>query len=66
MEGEKTADKAVGRTRGGLNTKLHTIVDGLGNPVEFMLLNFWGSAILDSVYTRLGTEKWKHPITDTT
>ena len=36
-EGEKTADKAVGRTRGGLNTKLHTIVDGLGNPVEFML-----------------------------
>ena len=37
MEGEKTADKAVGRTRGGLNTKLHAIVDGLGNPVEFML-----------------------------
>ena len=37
MEGEKTADKAIGRTRGGLNTKLHAIVDGLGNPVEFML-----------------------------
>ena len=35
--GGKTADKAVGRTRGGLNTKLHAIVDGLGNPVEFML-----------------------------
>ena len=35
--GEKTADTAVGRTRGGLNTKLHAIVDGLGNPVEFML-----------------------------
>ena len=35
--GGKTADKAVGRTRGGFNTKLHTIVDGLGNPVEFML-----------------------------
>ena len=35
--GKKTADKAVGRTRGGLNTKLHAIVDGLGNPVEFML-----------------------------
>ena len=29
--------KAVGRTRGGLNTKLHAIVDGLGNPVEFLL-----------------------------
>lgn len=26
--GEKTEDKAVGRTRGRLNTKLHTIVDG--------------------------------------
>ncbi len=36
-EGGETADKAVGRTRGGLNTKLHAIVDGLGNPVEFML-----------------------------
>ena len=35
--GGKTADKAVGRTRGGLNTKLHAIVDGLGNPVKFML-----------------------------
>ena len=37
MAGKKTADKAVGRTRGGLNTKLHAIVDGLGNPVEFLL-----------------------------
>ena len=35
--GEKTADKAVGRTRGGLNTKLHAAVDGLGNPVTFLL-----------------------------
>ena len=33
----ETADKAVERSRGGLNTKLHAIVDGLGNPVEFML-----------------------------
>ncbi len=30
--GEKTADKAIGQTRGGLNTMLHTIVDGLGEP----------------------------------
>lgn len=35
--GEKTSDKAIGRTRGGLNTKLHEIVDGLGNPVTFLL-----------------------------
>ena len=35
--GKKTADKAVGRTRGGLNTKIHAVVDGLGNPVEFLL-----------------------------
>lgn len=30
-------DKAVGRTSGGLNTKLHAIVDGLGNPVESLV-----------------------------
>ncbi len=35
--GEKTAGKAVGRTRGGLNTKIQTIVDGLGNPLYFQL-----------------------------
>jgi transposase len=35
--GEKTEDKAVGCSRGGLNTKIHAIVDGLGNPVEFLL-----------------------------
>lgn len=34
---EKTADKAVERTRGGLNTKMNAAVDGLGNPVGFML-----------------------------
>lgn len=37
MEGEKTTDKAVGRTKGGLNTKIHTVVDGLGNPLYFQL-----------------------------
>ena len=35
--GEKTANKTVGRTRGGLNTKIHAVVDGLGNPVKFLL-----------------------------
>lgn len=35
--GGKTEDKAVGRTRGGLNTKIHAIVDGLGNPLYFQL-----------------------------
>ena len=37
MVGKKTGNKAVGRTKGGLNTKLHAIVDGLGNPVAFLL-----------------------------
>ena len=32
------ADKAVGCTRGRLNTQIHAAVDdGLGNPVEFLL-----------------------------
>ena len=35
--GKKTENKAVGLTRGGLNTKIHAIVDGLGNPVAFLL-----------------------------
>ena len=37
MAGKKTENKAVGRTKGGLNTKVHAIVDGLGNPVAFLL-----------------------------
>ena len=37
MVGKKTGNKAVGRTKGGLNTKIHAIVDGLGNPVAFLL-----------------------------
>ena len=37
MVGEKAENKAVGRTKGGLNTKIHAIVDGLGNPVAFLL-----------------------------
>lgn len=35
--GEKTENKAVGHTKGGLNTKVHAIVDGLWNPVAFLL-----------------------------
>lgn len=34
---EKKENKAVGVSRGGLTTKIHAIVDGLGNPVEFLL-----------------------------
>lgn len=30
-------DQAIGRSRGGLTTKLHAAVDGLGNPVRFIL-----------------------------
>lgn len=34
---KKTETKAVGRSRGGLNTKIHTLVDALGNPLRFLL-----------------------------
>jgi transposase len=30
-------DQAIGRSRGGLSTKIHTLVDALGNPVGFLL-----------------------------
>ena len=37
MVGEKSESKAVGVSKGGRNTKIHAIVDGLGNPVSFLL-----------------------------
>ena len=30
-------DQAIGRSRGGLSTKIHALVDALGNPVNFFL-----------------------------
>ena len=30
-------DQAIGRSRGGLTTKIHALVDALGNPVAFSL-----------------------------
>jgi hypothetical protein len=30
-------DQAIGRSRGGLSTKIHTLVDGLGNSTRFYL-----------------------------
>jgi transposase len=30
-------DQAIGRSRGGLSTKIHTLVEALGNPVGFHL-----------------------------
>lgn len=37
MAGKKTENKAIGVSKGGRNTKIHAIVDGLGNPVSFLL-----------------------------
>ena len=35
--GKKRENKAVGLTKGGLNTKINAIADGLGNPIAFLL-----------------------------
>ena len=37
MVGKKVENKAVGRTKGGLNTKIHAFFDGLVIPVAFLL-----------------------------
>lgn len=37
MVGKKTGNKAVGVSRGGRNTKIHVLVDALGNPLAFLL-----------------------------
>jgi len=31
------ADQAIGRSKGGLNTKIHALFDALGNPIDFLL-----------------------------
>jgi transposase len=34
---KKLHDQAIGRSRGGLSTKIHALVDALGNPLAFRL-----------------------------
>src|SRR5471032_3091926 len=34
---KKNVEQAIGRSRGGLTTKIHALVAALGNPVELML-----------------------------
>src|SRR3979411_1858546 len=34
---KKNGPQAIGRSRGGLTTKIHALVDALGNPVALML-----------------------------
>jgi len=34
---KKADDQAIGRSRGGLSTKIHALVDALGNPLAFYL-----------------------------
>ena len=37
MRAKKNGEQAIGRSRGGLTTKIHALVDALGNPVEVRL-----------------------------
>ena len=34
---QKKINQALGRSRGGFTTKIHILVDGLGNPMDFVL-----------------------------
>jgi transposase len=34
---ETKTDQALGRSRGGFSSKIHLVVDGLGNPLDFIL-----------------------------
>src|SRR5215831_1507808 len=34
---KKDEDPAIGKSRGGLSTKIHALVDALGNPLAFLL-----------------------------
>jgi len=37
VRSKKDQDQAIGRSRGGLSTKIHALVDALGNPLAFLL-----------------------------
>ena len=37
MVRKKNEYKAIGVSKGGRNTKIHAVVDGLGNPLTFLL-----------------------------
>jgi transposase len=39
-------DEGLGRSRGGLSSKIHCVADGLGNPVDFILT---GGEVHDSM-----------------
>lgn len=41
----RTEDEGLGRSSGGLSSKIHCLADGLGNPVDFILT---GGAVHDS------------------
>jgi transposase len=43
---EEGEDEALGRSIGGLSTKIHCVTDGLGNPVDFILT---GGEVHDSM-----------------
>jgi len=37
VHSKKDQDQAIGPSRGGLSTKIHVLVDALGNPLAFLL-----------------------------
>jgi transposase len=37
VRSKKDQDQAIGHSRGGLSTKIHALVDALGNPLAFLL-----------------------------
>ena len=37
MHQKKDENQALGRSKGGLSTKIHALVDALGNPLRFLL-----------------------------
>ena len=37
QSGEQPEDQALGRSKGGFTTKIHVMVDALGNPLDFIL-----------------------------
>jgi hypothetical protein len=41
---KKAGPQAIGRSRGGLTSKIHAVVDAWGNPVRWLLTGSAGKA----------------------
>ncbi|CAK0755099.1 transposase [Gammaproteobacteria bacterium] len=67
---KNSGDQAIGRSRGGLSTKINTCVDALGNPIHSIITGgqvadiSQGPALVESTAPKLRKPSWPIRVTD--